>query len=520
MFQNNSLDDDHITLSIMNADRMLDDGKENQIYVSSSSNLLDGYEQDNQLPKEIPKEENQFEKYYPLRTLFHFSVGPLMFNCGISFHDAIDLVLISKALSTSTLQVVGFSSLVRYLCMCGAIFFSQATITKISGLLGEKRYRDAEQVVADIYRLSMIGIGLFMLVFFFISKPLLKFMGCTDDITEQGYQYFIPILLFMPLITLFQVSCGFLQSEGRSVLCGIMQLTAFALNCCVFAPILLFVVKVPLKLAGISFALSQAIPGIVLTILIFSGKFTLKPQWKQLFRGFKKDSFHALLLASPFFINVLAGTLPPMLLLTLIMKAAKEAGISEQVGEVFPVFIKTNSAVNSVSIGICQGFLGAGSYCSGAEQWSRLLKLFCLCGLVTFLYHLCLMPLLAFHADIPARLWIIDPDNLKLARKMLAIPFYTNTLIPLNFAFVNMLLIMRKAISALALTIIRGGLYVGYTFLFYKLDKQSPIQLMHAYNCDDATLFVLGMALVIPQVMYIVKRMKTSNPYQSFESVQ
>lgn len=468
---------------------------------------------------EIPKEQNQFEKYSPLRTLFHFSVGPLMFNTGISFHDAIDLILISKALSTSTLQVVGFSSLVRYLCMCGAIFFSQATITKVSSLLGERRNKDAEQVVADIFRLSMVGIGLFMLIFFYVAKPLLKFMGCTDDITQQGYEYLTPILAFMPLITLFQVSCGFLQSEGRSVLCGIMQLTAFALNCCVFAPILLFAIKVPLKYAGISFALSQSIPGIILTILIFCGKFTLKPKWSQLFKGFKSDSFHALLLASPFFINVLAGSLPPMLLLTLMMKAAKAAGIAEQVGEVFPVFLKINSAINSVSIGICQGFLGSGSYCRGAQQWVRLAKLFGLCLLVTFLYHLCLMPLMVFHADIPSKLWIDDKENLKLAKKMLAIPYYTNTLIPINYAFVNMLLVMRKALSGLILTIIRGGLYIGYTFIFYKFDKEDPIKLMYAYNCDDSTLFLLGGALVIPQIIFLARQIRNSPKYQNISTL-
>lgn len=503
----------------MDQEKLVNENDSPPIYTKIPFDQNDDHPEQNQEQTKsndkIAKENNHFEKYSPLRTLFHFSVGPLMFNTGISFHDAIDLILISKALSTSTLQVVGFSSLVRYLCMCGAIFFSQATITKVSGLLGEKRYRDAEQVVADLFRLSMIGIGLFMLVFFYVAKPLLRFMGCDEDITNQGYQYLTPILAFMPLITLFQVSCGFLQSEGRSVLCGIMQLTAFALNCCIFAPIFLFVLKVPLKYAGISFALSQSIPGIVLTILIFSGKFTLKPKWRQLCKGFKKDSFHALLLASPFFINVLAGSLPPMLLLTLMMKAAKEAGIAEQVGEIFPVFLKINSAINSVSIGICQGFLGSGSYCRGAKQWSRLGKLFGLCLLVTFLYHLCLMPLMVFHADLPSKLWIDNKENLKLAKRMLAIPYYTNTLIPLNYAFVNMLLVMRKAVSALILTIIRGALYVGYTFIFYKFDDKDPVKLMYAYNCDDSTLFLLGGALVIPHIVYIVKEIKASKEYQN-----
>ena len=483
----------------------------------NNSNEINTYNNENDPannPENLTKEQITFEKRSPLVTLLHFSVGPLMFNTGISFHDAIDLILISKALGTETLQIVGFSSLVRYLCMCGAIYFSQATITKVSSLLGEKRRKDAEQVVADMFRLSVGGILLFMLVFFFVAKPMLIFMGCDNDTAEEAFHYLIPILSFMPLITLFQVSCGFLQSEGRSILCGIMQLSAFGLNCCIFAPILLFWVKVPLKLAGLSFALSQSIPGIIIFILIFSGKFGLKPAWDQLFKKFSKDSFQALLIASPYFVNVLAGSLPPMLLLTMMMKAAKAAGMEENVGAVFPVFLKINSAINSVSIGICQGFLGAGSYCRGAQLWDRLLKLFLVTCIVTFLYHFMLMPLMAFHADLPSKLWIDNKDQLDLAKKLLAIPYYTNTLIPINYAYVNVLLIMRKAVLALTLTVIRGGLYIAYTFAFYSTDKANPIRMMYAYNCDDVTLFILGGILAIYQIRKIYIHKKEQEGFQ------
>ena len=130
------------------------------------------------------------------------------------------------------------------------------------------------------------------------------------------------------------------------------------------------------------------------------------------------------------------------------------------------------------------------------------------------------MPLMVFHADLPSKLWIDDKENLQFAKKMLSIPYYTNTLIPINYAFVNMLLVMRKAVIALILTIIRGGLYIGYTFIFYKFDKKNPIKLMYAYNCDDSTLFLLGAALVIPQIIYIVRQIKNSNRYQVMDNIK
>jgi hypothetical protein len=61
-----------------------------------------------------------------------------------------------------------------------------------------------------------------------------------------------------------------------------MQLLAYALNCGFFSPVLLLVIKIPLRLARLSFALSQSMVGIVLTALIYSGRFGLKaslPSW-------------------------------------------------------------------------------------------------------------------------------------------------------------------------------------------------------------------------------------------------
>jgi Na+-driven multidrug efflux pump len=378
-----------------------------------------------------------------------------MFNTGISFHDAIDLLWISRAFPPSALQVVGFASLVRYLCLCVAIYYSQACMAKVSSLMGEKRIDDATQAVTDLFRLSLLTMLVIPVVFYFISRPLLVFMGCTGDIADQGRDYLLPVLFAMPFITTFQLSCGFLQSEGRSLLCGTMQLLAFVLNCGFFSPVLLLVIKIPLRLAGLSFALSQSIVGVVLTVLIYSGRFGLKPQPRAWLGPFHSEAFHGMLIALPFLINVLAASLPGMLLLTLLMKAAHSQGIGDKIGVIFPVFIKLNSAINSVSIGLCQGFLGAGSYACGAKQPRRHLRLLGTVCLLGFAYHLVLMPIMVFKTEWPLSIWL--RNDLDIAKRLVRIPYYTNTLIPLNFAFINFLLLIKKAVVSLILTVVRGG---------------------------------------------------------------
>jgi Na+-driven multidrug efflux pump len=260
----------------------------------------------------------------------------------------------------------------------------------------------------------------------------------------------------MPVITLFQLSCGFLQSEGRSVLCGTMQLIGFALNCALFAPLMLKVAKVTLPYAGVSFALSQSIVGLVLVVLIYRGKFNLKPKIRDLLGCFHKNVFHGMLIALPFLINVLASSLPSMILLKLVMSVANAQGVGGPVGVIFSVFIKLNSAINSVSLGLCQGFLGVGSYAYSSGNYDRYLALFRTVAILGWCYHIALMPLMVFKPEWPARIWISDPEQLDWAHRLIRIPYYTNSLIPLSVAIINFLLSMKKAIISLVLTLVRG----------------------------------------------------------------
>jgi Na+-driven multidrug efflux pump len=155
----------------------------------------------------LTPEQQRFEKYGAVGTVLLFAVGPLMFNTGISFHDAVDLFWISRAFPAQALHVVGFATLARYLCLCVAIYYSQSCMAKVSSLMGENKIDDATLSVTDLFRLSILTMLVIPVIFYFITRPLLIFMGCTTNIADQSRAY------LLPFITTFQLSCGFLQSE-------------------------------------------------------------------------------------------------------------------------------------------------------------------------------------------------------------------------------------------------------------------------------------------------------------------
>lgn len=445
---------------------------------------------------EKTEEQKRFESKNIALTLLRMSVGPLMFNSGISFHDAVDMMLISKALGDDAVGIVGFSSLIRYLSVCVTIFFAQSTIAKIAGLIGAGRKEEAGQVITDLFRISFITMIGVSTMFYFVAIPMLSFMGCTPQMAESGRQYITPILIGMPFTALFQLSCGFIQSQGRSILCGILQFAAFALNCGFISPILLFVVKVPIKYAGVSFALSQSIPGIILTILIFSGKFNIRPGWSLFFKKVAKETLNALLLGTPFILNILAGALPPMVLLHYMMKAAVTSGLADKIPNAFSVFLKLQSAVNSVSIGINQGLMTTGSYARGSGNYARLIQLFIRAVIITECYHLCWVPLMQIRGDWVASIWMSEKDQLAFAKIFLRMPFYTNWLIPLNDSSVNFLLASGRPIIAMIPSLLRGTVVLIATFVFYYTGKNKPMRMMYAYNSQDVIVIILDIFLV------------------------
>jgi len=442
-------------------------------------------------------EKERFESKSPFRTLLSFSVGPVLFNSGISIHDAVDLILISKALGAKSLHVVGFSSLIRYLCMCVTIYFAQSTIAKISSLLGSGKKSEAAQVISDLYRLSVGFMIIVPLVFYHLCLPMLTYMGCTRETSLVARNYLLPILISMPLISCFQLSCGFLQSQGRSLLCGMLQIGAFLLNCGVISPTLLFVFRIPITMAGVSFAFSQSLFGLVLVIMIFRGKFGINPSVKMLCSGISPETWKSLVLGFPYILNILANALPPMVLLSHMMKAAFASGESFKVASVFSVFLKIQSAINSLSIGMNQGFMACSCYSKGSENYGRVYQLFKISLCLTLGYHLLWLPIMVFHSDLISRIWISDVSLIGFSKAFIRIPFYTNFLIPFNDTTTNFLLSFGKPGVAMVPSLVRGIVCLIYAIGLFYTDRSNPKRMMYTYCLNDVSVMITDIIILI-----------------------
>lgn len=441
-------------------------------------------------------EEERFASWTPLATILIQSVGPMMYSVGNALHDAVDMLLISTALGQESLQIVAFSGIVRYLVRATAALFAQGTAARISGLIGEKRKHEAEQVVADMYRLTLILMIISPVVFRFASVPMLIFMGCTEEVAESSLDYLLPILVVAPFTGIYQMGCGFLQSEGRSIANGFMQLGAFLLNCGIFAPLFLFELKVTLPFAGVPFALSQVIPGTVLTILIFAGKFNLKPKCGQLCKGMSKETWVAVKLAIPGFLNVLAGAFPPMLLMNYMMSAATEQGVAGPVASAFSVFLKVQTFANAFSIGISQGFIAAGSFAFSTDNRMRVVWLLICTVILSFLTIVIFTPIMILTPESAASIWITDDDGLWYAKRMLPIPFYVDLFNAFNDTTVAFLLILRYEWLAMVPSITRTISFLVGALVLHETDPTSTVRMMWSFAINDIVVLVADVIII------------------------
>ena len=483
------------------SDNVSSDIKEDLLNPNFENKLTDFHTE-----KVLTDEQIRFERYGPIKTILMMSVGPFIYQFGIAIHDAIDLLEISKAYGETEMTIVGFASTARYICMSFAIFFSISCVAKISSMIGEGKYADAGQVVADVYRICLFTMVIVPIIFYFITPYILILMGCGEEMAFQAQPYILPILCCMPFISFFQLSCGILESQGRSIFVGFLQITAFILNCGFFSPIFLFGFKVPFRCAGLGFALSQSIPGIILSILLFSGKFASLVHWENLVKKPIKESLQALKLGSPFIINCIMGTFPPILMINFMMSAAESQGIAGKVGSVYSVFLKLQPIVNSFSIAFGQSFLASGSYAHGAQKDRRVFQLYIVAIIFALLIQIIFIPLLTIKPSLVTQIWLAEPESIEYSNDFVKIPFYTNWNHAINEVSTALLQCLQYGWLAMLPSILRGIFYLAYAPAFYYTNKTDPINMLHVYNANDISIVVFDLCFVIYPLYKIMKQ--------------
>lgn len=200
------------------------------------------------------------------------------------------------------------------------------------------------------------------MIIIFVARPLMNFAGCTPNLIEQCMLLVISTIAGLPFVTLLHIGTGFLQSIGKSFLNGFLHLVAYFLQTLIITPFLQYVIKVDVTLSNISQPIAQSTVGLIIFIMIFHGKYSLKPSFKMFFNKFSKETPKALIMALPMIPTALFAFLPATLILGFMTSAAASEKLRTDIIAVFTILQKFFMIGVALPKALSTGFLTAATH--------------------------------------------------------------------------------------------------------------------------------------------------------------
>lgn len=459
------------------------------------------------------EDENQrFTKHSPLITLLIMSIGPLSLLFQ-AVGEAIDMLLITKRFQKSpdshAIEIIGFTGQIIGFSLYVGLFFGQAICARVSSLIGSGDRSSASHLVSNAILLCVIVSIFFAIVFIFLFKPLLQFLGTPDYMIESTIKFLMPIYSAIPVTSLVYIAQYYLQSIGNSILSGLIKVSVYILQLCVFSPLFLFGLKVSTTFMKLGNVISNAIVAIGMMILMYKGKFSLKLSFKDVFSKFHPEIKQAIVSALPLLLSYLVYSLPQILILQTLTSTAKE--YAKEIGGVFAVYTRLIAIVAEFPGAFSQSFLSTGTHAWGSSNPKRLIKLALWTILLSTVFTFIISSLIIFNKTAICKAFLDNNDEIKLAEKMIPIPFYTATLQGISMPISLLMIIVGKPLLAFIESLVQMIILCGGCKLIAAWNKNDVTKIMHVYNISDLIYLALNLIFLAFPIIAIKKKLMELN---------
>ena len=479
--------------------------------------MEDDYENSKSTTKEntelkIEDEKIRLGGYPPLKTICRLTIGPLLSQVIQSLYGLMNSFWISKTIGEKGMTVMSIIVVVDFINIAFANFFNICMSARISYLFGSKQEINAPQVVVDLHRFCFIIGVLVPAVLLPVSLPLMEWYGADEEIKSMGFDYLLPQLCCCFVNYTYMSMCGLLQAMGHSIIYGVCQVTSAVLNMAVFDPLFLVALKTGMWGASLATVLSNFCPALVIYIMVFSGKFAVKPKFKSYLKKFNPHCFSALRVSLSQLISNLAGSIPVLLL-------AKYMALSgEAVGkyEVYMAAWNVNDRLYSFTICVCnalnQGFLPAASFAYGSNRMNRLLRL----GLFSLFLGsvwsaFCCIIIQCLSREISS-IWGSDPDFIEASSEMLRIGFVTCFLNQATYTITACLQAIKMVVLSIVTSVCTYLLPLPiFSSIFYFTDKKNPERLMFSYIVNNIWSFLVVCVIAAIKLRFLFNSKPSGN---------
>ncbi|EAY03032.1 hypothetical protein TVAG_143320 [Trichomonas vaginalis G3] len=227
---------------------------------------------------EMNDEIKRLAGFPPLVTILRLMIGPMCSQVTSTLYGIINTIWVSKYVGEVGMASVALDIAWEGIARSFDLFLLTSGSTQIAALFGKNQSEECGQVICDLLRTALIFGCIVPAILLPINKPLSRWFGANPETIQGAYDYMLPQGVGNVFTCIFLACCGFLQAEGRTLLVGIIDLVCLGIGMGVLNPIFLGVFKFGVMGPAISTIIADGVPGILLTILFFSGKFGVKPK--------------------------------------------------------------------------------------------------------------------------------------------------------------------------------------------------------------------------------------------------
>lgn len=203
-------------------------------------------------------ENNSLEREITIKSLLTFSLPTIIVMIFSTLYGMVDGIFVTRLIGTDALSAVNIVMPLITIATSIGMMFATGGSAITARLIGEGNREKARQIFSSIIAVTLLsGVVIAALGIWFI-KPLLTFLGATNDIYRYCYDYAYFILLMMPLSITSMVFQVFFITAGKSTLGMIVNIISGVMNI-ILDYVFIGIFEIGIKGAAIATSLGFAI---------------------------------------------------------------------------------------------------------------------------------------------------------------------------------------------------------------------------------------------------------------------
>lgn len=386
-----------------------------------------------------------------LKGLFILGIPMIISMMVSALYNVIDTYFVS-GLGTINVASVSIAFPISLIFSGIGLTFGTGGGSYISRLIGQKKYKKANEVSSISFFSCIFTSFLFIIIFFIFLDKILVLIGANQEILPIAKNY-TKIFLISMIFTSLNITLGNIAvSQGGASISLIAMLSGSILNI-ILDPLLIYNLDLKVIGAGIATLISQIITSIIYSIFFISKKSIIKIQIKNFKFDIKIYSEIIKIGISMFLLQLLTS-----ISMSLISKKSSIYG--SQAIAAMGIVLRINTLGMNIIFGFMKGMQPMAGFNYGAKNYKRLKSIIKHSIISTTIFCMIWTIFIILFSNSILSYFSNDCEVLKIGIKALKINTLLFFTLGFQFTYSTLFISIGKGFQGLILNILRQGIFL------------------------------------------------------------